>query len=542
MTSLARYVRLFSERFDSRIRAALLAAAIGTLVIGLLAAIAFGFARAQIMREQFAKLNVIASEVLERSERSSAQVRAAIGELQAQDAAPCSPQNLALMAELDLKYGQLQGVGYVADNRLMCSSYGRHGDGILLPAPTYQYTAGGLVHLRKANLSLSSDVGSQPVLVITAATNGYSAIVSPTLPIDVDTKDPNVALGTVLYSSNEVRMSRGTFNPAWRARLGHGWHAEFVEHDKIVSLWRSPRYDYFAFAAIPANDANARIHRAGILIMSCAACAMAVLIFLMVRSARKALPISEAIREGLRRKEFYLVYQPQVDLKTGRWVGAEALLRWRRSTGEHVRPDHFIAVAEESNLIEEITDHVFELAAADLAGLFMKYPNFHISINLSASEMQSPEVVPRLRNFIAHVTGARARNFMFEATERSLIKPDQATPILAEIRGMGSSVAIDDFGTGYSSLSYLQRLSTDYLKIDKSFVNAIDTASVKNHVVAHIIGLGKDLRLRLIAEGVETAEQASYLRDRGVEYAQGWHFARPMAIGQLADSLTRKAA
>nr|WP_175198043.1 EAL domain-containing protein [Paraburkholderia caffeinitolerans] len=517
-------------------------AVVGTLAIALLAGIAFGFARAQIMREEFAKLNVVAAEVLERSERSSAQVRAAIAELQAHDTAPCSPKSVALMAELNLKYGQLQGVGYVANNRLMCSSYGRHGDGVLLPAPTSQHTARGPLQLRKASLSLASSVGPQPVIMVTSAANGYTAIVSPTLAIDVDTKDPDVALGTVLYSSNEVRMSRGKFNPDWRGRLGDGQHAEFVKDDRIVSLWRSPRYDYFAFASIPADAANARIHQAGVLLMSCAACAMVVLLFLTGRSARKALPLSDAIREGLRRREFYLVYQPVVELNTGRWVGAEALLRWRRSTGEHVRPDIFIPVAEDCHLIEEITDQVFELAAADLAGFFEKYPDFHVAINLSASEMQSPDVVPRLKNFIARVTGARARNFAFEATERSLIKPDQARPILAEIRGMGSTVAIDDFGTGYSSLSYLQTLGTDYLKIDKSFVDAIDTASVKNHVVAHIIGLAKDLRLQLIAEGVETAEQARYLSDRGVEYAQGWHFARAMAIDELADSLNRQAA
>ncbi|WP_158762305.1 EAL domain-containing protein [Paraburkholderia acidiphila] len=534
-------VEVFRGVLDSRIRATVTTAVVGTVAIATLGGLAFGYARTQILREEFAKLNAITSEVLERSERSSVQVRAAIAELQAQDAAPCSPENLALMAQLSLKYGQLQAVGYVANNRLMCSSYGRHGDGILLPAPTYQYTAGGLIQLRKANLSLASHLGSQPVVLVTGSTNGYSAIVSPALPIDVFTTNPGVALGTVIYGSNQVRMSRGVFNPAWRARLGDAHHAEFIEHDRIVSLWRSNRYDYFAFASISAQAANARIHEAGVLILSFTVGAMALLLFLTGRSARKAMPLSEAIREGLRRREFYLVYQPLVDLHTGRWVGAEALLRWRRSTGEHVRPDLFIPVAEDCHLIEDITDHVFELAAADLAGFFKKYPHFHVAINLSASEMQSPGVVPRLKNFITRVTGARARNFVFEATEGSLIKPELARPALAEIRQMGSAVAIDDFGTGYSSLSYLQTLSTDYLKIDKSFVDAIDTASVKNHVVAHIIGLAKDLRLQLVAEGVENAEQARYLSDRGVEYAQGWHFARPMTIDKLADSLNRQA-
>jgi sensor c-di-GMP phosphodiesterase-like protein len=226
-----------------------------------------------------------------------------------------------------------------------------------------------------------------------------------------------------------------------------------------------------------------------------------------------------------------------VDLRTGLWVGAEALLRWRRATGEHVSPDIFIPVAEQSELIQEITDHVLELAVTDLAGFFEKHPDFHVAINVSSSEMQSADVVRRLKNFIARVKGASARNFIIEATERCLISPEKARTILAEMRGLGSSIAIDDFGTGYSSLSYLQTLSVDYLKIDKSFVDAIDTASVTNSVVPHIIGMAKDLHLRLIAEGVETAEQADYLRSQGVEYAQGWYFAKAMPFDALLGSL-----
>jgi len=518
-------------------------AVIGTLMIVLMACVAFRFACALIWNAEFEQMSAISAEVLQRGESSSHQIQAAIDDLQRLGpSSPCSSRQVALMAQINLKYGQLQGVGYVANDRLMCSSYGRHGEGISLPSPTWQTAKGGSYLVRKVNLSLSGSEGSQPVIVVTAASSGYSAIVLPTLPIDVYTKDHNIVLGTVFYGSNQIRIARGMFDPAWRARLGDAGHAEFVEHDRIVALWRSPKYDYFAFAAIPADAASARVRHAGALIASCAGFAMAVLMCATVWLARKQVSIAESIREALRRREFHLVYQPTVDLETGRWVGAEALLRWRRSTGEYVRPDLFIPAAEESNLIEEITNHVLELAAAELSGFFRRHPNFHVAINLSSSEMQSAELVSRLKHFVARITGARAHNFVFEATERGLLNPEKAREVFRQVRALGSSVAIDDFGTGYSSLSYLQTLGADYLKIDKSFVDAIDTVSVKNHVVAHIIGLARDLQLRMVAEGVETAEQADYLRGRGVEYAQGWHFARPMRFDELCSSLEGQAA
>ncbi|MFC4527024.1 EAL domain-containing protein [Dyella halodurans] len=542
MHPLGHYVRAFNRGPIGRIKAFVSSALIGTLVIALLAGVAFHYASNQIWNAAFGKLNAVGVEVLERSERSSDQIRAAIRDVQTQGALPCSPENLALMAQTNLKYGQLQGVGYVANGRLMCSSYGSHGAGIPLPPPRYQGTSGNLMMLRDVNLSLASSIEPQPVTIITAAGNGYSAILSPTLPIDVFINDRDMAVGTVIYSSNEIKAARGGVDPTWRTRLGDSKHTQFVQNHRIVSLWRSPRYDYFAFAAIPDDEVRARIRYAGLLILSCAAFAMAVLLLAAARSALRRVPLSESIRDALWRREFHLVYQPVVELKTGRWVGAEALLRWRRSTGEQVRPDVFISVAEESGVIEEITDHVFELVTADMAGFFESHPHFHVAINVSSIEIQSPDVVSRLTKFCAGVTGANARNFVIEATERSLIDPEKARNIMEEIRKLGFAVAIDDFGTGYSSLCYLQTLSTDYLKIDKSFIDAIDTESVKNDVVLHIIALAKDLQLRLIAEGVENAAQATYLRDRGVEYAQGWHFAKPMTCRELLSSLGRQTA
>ncbi len=174
--------------------------------------------------------------------------------------------------------------------------------------------------------------------------------------------------------------------------------------------------------------------------------------------------LTGALKVALKRKEFVLHYQPIVDLQTGQWVGAEALIRWLRPTGEMVPPDVFIKAAEETGMIRDITAQVIAMVGHDAPHFFARYPDFHIAINLSTADLESHATVEKLARLRQQI-GARPGNLMVEATERGLMKADIVQRILSEIRSLDIYVAIDDFGTGYSSLSYLEKFDLDYLKI-----------------------------------------------------------------------------
>jgi diguanylate cyclase (GGDEF)-like protein len=244
--------------------------------------------------------------------------------------------------------------------------------------------------------------------------------------------------------------------------------------------------------------------------------------------------IEEDLRRALERHEFLLHYQPIIDLRTGAITGAEALIRWMHPTRGLVSPLQFIPVAEDCGLIVPIGNWVLREACAQArawadAGL----PPITMAVNASAIELRR-EAFPENLFATLHETGLEPASLVLEVTESVLMKhAEAAASILRALREKGVKVAIDDFGTGYSSLGYLRKFPLDTLKIDQSFVRQIGTPGEDTAIVTAVIGMAQGLKLRVVAEGVETLEELEFLQARGCDAAQGYYFSRPMPPDQF---------
>jgi diguanylate cyclase (GGDEF)-like protein/PAS domain S-box-containing protein len=248
--------------------------------------------------------------------------------------------------------------------------------------------------------------------------------------------------------------------------------------------------------------------------------------------------IEESLRRALERREFALHYQPKIDLRTRRITGAEALIRWTHPVRGAVSPAQFIPVAEECGLILPIGRWVLREACAQArAWVDAGLPLATMAVNISAMEF-------RHENFLAGVfsileeTGLDPSSLELELTESVLMKhAESSRSILDALRAKGVQVAVDDFGTGYSSLSYLTRFSIDTLKIDQSFVREITINPDNTTIVTAVIGMGQSLKLRVVAEGVETEEELKFLQAHHCDEAQGYYFSRPVVSELFAKLL-----
>jgi diguanylate cyclase (GGDEF)-like protein len=245
--------------------------------------------------------------------------------------------------------------------------------------------------------------------------------------------------------------------------------------------------------------------------------------------------IEEGLQRALERREFVLHYQPKVNLTTGAITGAEALLRWTHPTRGPVSPVDFIPVAEDCGLILPIGAWVVREACAQArAWMDAGLPVTSMAVNVSAMEFRNKNFLNGLFAILAE-TGLDPRSLELELTESVLMKhAASAATILQTLRKRGIQAAVDDFGTGYSSLSYLQKFPVDAVKIDQSFVRQISTTGDDTTIVKAVIGMARNLKLRVIAEGVETLEELAFLRAYRCDEAQGYYFSRPVLPQQFA--------
>jgi len=252
---------------------------------------------------------------------------------------------------------------------------------------------------------------------------------------------------------------------------------------------------------------------------------------------RRHLSMENQLRRAIRQGGLRLVYQPILNLATRKIVGAEALSRWTDEDGVVVGPDIFIRVAEEAGFVGEITELVVRRALHDFRDIMGRDPEFRLNVNVTAWDLADARFLPMLEQALAE-TGIAASSLTIEITESSTAKRQVVIEAIRQLRQRGHHVHIDDFGTGYSSLAYLKDLAVDAIKIDKAFTHAIGTDAVTLGILPQILALAKTLQLGVIAEGIETTEQAGYFA--GSEepvLGQGWLFGRAVALEEFKVNL-----
>ena len=258
----------------------------------------------------------------------------------------------------------------------------------------------------------------------------------------------------------------------------------------------------------------------------------------LTRQARRRFKLEARLREAINRDELRLHYQPKLDIFSGEIVGVEALVRWVDPKAGMIMPNEFIGIAEETGLITKLGEWVLEEACRQGRIWQDKGINLSIAVNLSATQLYHSDITKIIRNILKK-TGFPAKNLELELTESILMRREaESIKKLYQIKELGITLAVDDFGAGYSSLAYLRRFPLDVLKIDRSFVEDLEDDKDDRAITATIIAIGRTLNLKVIAEGVETASQLTFLESHGCHMYQGFYASPPLAPELLEEFIS----
>jgi sensor c-di-GMP phosphodiesterase-like protein len=483
-------------------------------------------ANKDVERRDRADLHDFAEKAVMRSELVTYQAFAALSDLDREPGAPCTPSNLEQAARVIYNYRYVQDAGSYAEWRYLCSPLlgDVRNEDLTLPPPDYRTNDGYLVWFQQK--SPLSEVRKD----IQIGRHGHYVSIDPGSYVDLI--DParrpiaaiQVTTGTLLAVSSGADPDE--MLDAWR-RGGH------VNNDQ----W------YYAVAqsatrplAVVVKEPRSRVAGDWPKLLatwiSIGVAAGGALGWLTYKRVSRQLSFASTLQWAISRRKIDVVFQPIVRLSNEECAGVEALVRWKLN-GQPVSPEVFVRVAEENRLIQPLTDLVLEKTLAQLGSMLAANPAFYVSINVSSEDLSSFRFLNLLTASLK-TTGIAPRQVRIEATERSFMNADTTRGVIAAFRAAGHPVYIDDFGTGYSSLAYLQSFEIDVLKIDKSFVDTIAQDTASSVVAPHIIAMAHELGLEIVAEGVESGVQAAWLLDKGVQYAQGWYYAKAMSAGDLA--------
>ena len=255
---------------------------------------------------------------------------------------------------------------------------------------------------------------------------------------------------------------------------------------------------------------------------------------IMLKALHARSEMLTSLQQDFLKDKLFLVYQPQVDINTHRMIGVESLIRWQDPSGHMISPEVFIELAENSGLIIKLGEWILRKALNETKQFFQDHPHFRVGVNVSPIQFEQDNFIEIVESALKE-QGVNGKNLNIEITESvGVVDSEEIKTKLQKLRMLGITISIDDFGTGYSNLSSIDNLNADCLKIDRSFVNKIDTKSGKS-IIKMIIDLGSHLGMQVLAEGIETLEQHKKLSSYGCNEYQGYFLSQPLSLRQLEE-------
>lgn len=463
-------------------------------------------------------LDRYSSRVLLRADKVVSQGKTALKQLQSLESEPCSHDHLLEMRRVAFSLRYVQEVMYVVDQKPICSSLEQVSNSVAFPAPA-RTTADGY----RAWLTQQNDLDVNRFMLVLGKDH-YMVVIDPSSLIDVIPFGSwPIDAALVGEDSNRVFASSSPLDPQIWKKL-HTQNLPRLQHNGYMYVVKDvPELRYAVVAWASLNPLKESWHQQLLFWLPFGALVSLMAAAFIMRVLRRLQSPRYRLLDAINARELVVHYQPIVALDTGKITGAEALVRWPQPDGSMLSPNIFIPLAEQTGLTTRLTRLVIEKVFEDMGEWLRHYPNQHISINLSPADLFCGELPPLLSRLLNHWQ-IKPQQIALELTERGFADPKISAPAIASFRRSGHQIHIDDFGTGYSSLSYLQDLDVDILKIDKSFVDALE---YKN-VTPHIIEMAKSLKMAMVAEGIETEGQLEWLRRHGVQYGQGWLYSKAL--------------
>ncbi|XXD10922.1 EAL domain-containing protein [Klebsiella sp. R445] len=489
----------------------------GVLIVAIILPIALSIwlATNQAKTLFYSELDNYSSRVLTRIQQVANQAREALQEANDYSGPRCSPQHLLTMRRIAYTHRYVREILWLKDSIPQCSSLEDYSLPAIFPAPDH-VTADGY----HAWLTSVSDLGLKHKMTALGSKN-HIVMIDPASFIDIIPLGQD-NINAVLFGlvNKQVVTSSNTPSPAAWEKIQRLESKTLTIDNTVYRLHPIPELGLAIATWSSTLPLQEKFRHQLMLWLPIGLFISLIAAYLLLRLLRTLRSPRYGMLDALHSNAILVHYQPIVALKDGKIIGAEALARWQQPDGSFLSPDIFIPLAEQTGLITHLTEDIVRKIFTDLGPWLHNQPDLHISINLSVDDLRSPRLPKLMQQQLEQWKIAPAQ-ITLELTERGFIDPATTLPVIARYRQLGHSVSIDDFGTGYSSLSYLQKLDVDTLKIDKSFVDALEYKPL----TPHIIKMAKALNLVTIAEGVETQSQRDWLCEHDVLYAQGWLYS-----------------